>query len=98
MNWISGPEPALRLDLAAWQKYFGFDKNGAYGDMAIDVDLDKLEMTWSVRGPTPDVESGRHFSRDFRGQAISGKRKPGPFSNLPGEKVTISIDPRDISR
>ena len=98
LNWISSPEPALKLDLAAWQKYFGFDKNGAYGDMTIDVDLDKLEMTWSVRGATPDVESGRHFPRDFQGNALSGKRKPGPFASLPGEKVTISIDPRGHAR
>jgi hypothetical protein len=31
----------------AWQKFFGFDKNGAYADMAIDVDLDALTMTCS---------------------------------------------------
>ena len=98
MNWISGPEPALKLDLPAWQKYFGFDKNGAYGDMSIEVDLDKLEMTWSVRGATPDVESAPHFLRDFAGEAVGGKRKPGPFSNIPGEKVTISIDPRGLAR
>ncbi|PYV38179.1 MAG: hypothetical protein DMG06_26320, partial [Acidobacteria bacterium] len=27
LNWISFPAPALMLDLEAWQKYFGFDKN-----------------------------------------------------------------------
>jgi hypothetical protein len=38
LNWISSPEAALCLDLPAWQKYFGFDKNGAYGDMDIHID------------------------------------------------------------
>jgi hypothetical protein len=66
--------------------------------MEITVDLDKLEMTWSVKGATPDVESGRHFLHDFAGQAVGGKRKPGPFSQIPGEKITISIDPRDLAR
>jgi len=66
--------------------------------MDIEVDLDKLEMTWSVRGKTPDVESGQHFRRDFLGHDASGKRKPGPFGELPSDKVTISIDPRGLAR
>ncbi len=98
LNWIDFPEPALRLDLAAWQKYFGFDKNGAYGEMDIDVDLDALQMTWSVKGKTPDVEAGRHFQRDFLGHETAGTRKPGPFRELSEEKTTISIDPRAFAR
>ncbi len=97
LNWIETPEQ-LKLDLAAWQKYFGFDKNGAYADMAIDVDLDKLEMTWSVRGAIPDVEVGQNFARDFLGKTVSGRSKPGPFAQIPGEKTTISIDPRSMAR
>lgn len=62
------------------------------------MDLDKLQMTWSVRGKTPDVESGRHFQRDFVGDAATGLRKPGPFTVLPEGKVTVSIDPRGLTR
>ncbi len=98
LNWIDTPAPALKLDLAAWQKYFGFDKNGAYGDMDIAVDLDALKLTWSIQGPTPDVEAVRHFQHDFLGRLTQGKRKPGPFRDLPAEKTTISIDPRALTR
>jgi len=35
--------PALILDLEAWQKYLGFDKNSAYAEMSIDIDLDALD-------------------------------------------------------
>ena len=66
--------------------------------MDIDVDLDQLQMTWSVRGQTPDVEAGRHFKRDFLGRDAKGTRKPGPFAALPSGKSTISIDPRDFTR
>jgi hypothetical protein len=98
LNWISGPEPALKLDLGAWQKYFGFDKTGAYGDMEISVDLDRLEMTWTVRGAPSELATLPHFARDFQGRDAGSKRPPGPFAQLPGQKVTISIDPRGIPR
>ena len=29
LNWLSGQGPTLFLDLEAWRKFFGFDKNGA---------------------------------------------------------------------
>ncbi len=47
LNWIAKPE-TLRLDLPAWQKYFGFDKNGAYAEITAEIDLDKLTMAWSA--------------------------------------------------
>ena len=58
LNWISGPAPALMLDLEAWQKFFGFDKNGAYADMSIEVDLDALTLTWSFSGGCPAGTDG----------------------------------------
>ena len=96
LNWISGPDPPLRLDLAAWQKYFGFDKNGAYADMSFEIDLDALNMVCSVRGPTPDVPATEHFQKDFLGRAAAGARKPGPLRDWPAEHTTFPIDPRAV--
>ncbi|MCX6578395.1 MAG: right-handed parallel beta-helix repeat-containing protein, partial [Candidatus Aminicenantes bacterium] len=64
LNWIPDAGATLRLDLEAWQKFFGFDKNGAYADMKIDVDLDALTMTWSVSGAVPQAPTEKHFQRD----------------------------------
>src|SRR5512136_255668 len=50
LNWIPDANTTLQLDLPAWQRFFGFDKNGAYADMTIDIDLDALTMTWSIAG------------------------------------------------
>ncbi len=94
LNWISGPGPALLLDLEAWQKYFGFDKNGAYADMSIEVDLDALTMTWSVPGETPQVSTEKHFLRDLLGEAAGQARKPGPLLRLPNSPTKVAIDPR----
>ena len=93
LNWIATPE-LLRLDLPAWQKYLGFDKNGAYADLEIALDADALRMTWSVSGPVPDVQAGVPFQRDFLGQTVGNTRKPGPFAQLPAAKTTLSVDPR----
>ena len=98
LNWISGPEPALRLDLAAWQKYFGFDLNGAYVEMNIELDLDALQMTWSVSGKVPEIPTGDHFQRDFLGQGVARTRPPGPLLQLPTAPATIGIDPRSLPR
>ncbi|MCJ7504419.1 MAG: right-handed parallel beta-helix repeat-containing protein [Acidobacteriia bacterium] len=98
LNWISGPGPALRLDLSAWQKYFGFDLNGAYAEMNIELDLDALQMTWSVSGKVPEVPTGDHFQRDFLGQGAAKTRPPGPFLQVPGAATTIGIDPRSLAR
>ena len=93
LNWISTPE-ALRVDLPAWQKYFGFDKQGAVADMNIMVDLDALTMSWSVKDKIPQIETGRHFQRDLLGQTVGKRRYAGPINQLPEEARTISIDPR----
>ncbi|MGA2607413.1 MAG: right-handed parallel beta-helix repeat-containing protein [Terriglobia bacterium] len=94
LNWISGPGTPLLLDLEAWQKFFGFDKQGAYANMSIDIDLDALTMTWSFSGATPQVSTERHFQRDFLGQAAGEVRKPGPLLRLPDSPTKVDIDPR----
>jgi hypothetical protein len=96
LNWISSPAPALILDLEAWQKYFSFDKNGAYADMSVEVDLDALTLTWSFSGNTPQATTGKHFGRDLLGEAAGEVRKPGPLLRLPATPTRIAIDPRRL--
>jgi hypothetical protein len=94
LNWISGSGKPSILDLPAWQEFFGFDRNGAYANMSIDVDLDALTMTWSFQSATPDVSTEKHFDRDFLGQPAGEKRKPGPLLHLPDSPTKVDIDPR----
>jgi hypothetical protein len=94
LNWLPDAGATLRLDLEAWQKFFGFDKNGAYADMTIEVDLDRLTMTWSVSGVIPQTASGKHFQRDLVGQIAGSVRKPGPLALVPDSPTQVNIDPR----
>ncbi len=94
LNWIPDAGAILQLDLEAWQKFFGFDKNGAYADMKIDVDLDALTMTWSVSGAIPQAPTEKHFQRDLLNQAAGNVRKPGPLLRLADSPTQVNIDPR----
>ncbi len=94
LNWITDAGTTLMLDLDAWRKYFGFDKNGAYSDMRIDVDLDALAMTWSVPGPIPQMPTLKYFQKDLAGEIAGPARKPGPLVTVPETAVTVKIDPR----
>ena len=96
LNWASWQTPPLMLDLEAWQKFFGFDKNGAYADMNIEVDLDGLALTWTVIGDTPEVPTGKHFKQDLLGEPAGEFRKPGPLLQLPATPTRIAIDPRRL--
>jgi hypothetical protein len=94
LNWLPDGGGTLRLDLEAWQKFFGFDKHGAYADMSIDVDLDALTMTWAVPGVAPQVPTEKHFPRDLLGEAADKVRQPGPLLRLPSTPTKVDIDPR----
>jgi hypothetical protein len=96
LNWASWLTPALILDLEAWQKYLGFDKNSAYAEMSIDIDLDALTLDWSFSGATIQASTEKHFKRDLLGEAAGEVRKPGPLLRLPGEPTRIAIDPRGL--
>jgi len=94
LNWIPDAGATLHLDLEAWQKFFGFDKSGAYADMSIEVDLDALTMTWTIFGAVPQAPSEKHFQRDLVGQAAGEVRKPGPLVRVPDTPTKVNIDPR----
>ncbi len=94
LNWLPDAGTTLRLDLEAWQKFFGFDKNGAYADMRIEVDLDALTMAWSVAGSVPQLPTGMHFQQDLAGEAAGNLRKPGPLARVPDTATKVNIDPR----
>jgi hypothetical protein len=98
LNWLSGTGSSSIVDLDAWQKFFGFDKHGAYADMQIEVDLDALTMTWSVKGNLPQAPVDIHFKRDLLGANASDLRHPGPLLNLPETTTTVSIDPRNLGK
>ena len=93
MIWVPDAGTTLRLDLDAWRKYFGFDKNGAYADMDIDVDLDALTMTWSVKGACRGLRRGR-ISRGSRRPGRGADPPPGPLARVPDAPTHVSIDPR----
>lgn len=90
LNWIQAPE-ALRLDLPAWQRYFGFDRKGAAADVSLELDPDALTMTWSAAGAVPEVETLPAFSRDYSGAAAGKTRKPGPFVEVPAVTKTVRV-------
>ena len=94
LNWIPDAGTTLQLDLPAWQKFFGFDRNGAYADMTIDVDLDALTITWSIAGAVPLLPMDRHFQQDMIGQAAGDRRQPGPLAVVPDTPAKVNIDPR----
>jgi hypothetical protein len=94
LNWVVDGNVTYRLDLATWQKYFGFDKNGAYADINIGIDLDALNMTWSMAGSAPRVATENHFKHDFFGENAGDFRAPGPVLSVPASATKVTIDPR----
>ena len=91
LNWVPDAGTTLRLDLPAWQKFFGFDKNGAYANMTIEVDLDALTLTCDVSGTIPKLLVLKHFQRDLFGLTAGAVRVPGPLLLFPEPGFNISI-------
>jgi len=92
-NRILIPEN-IQPDLRAWQQYFGFDKNGDYLNVNIQINPDDLTMTWSSEGDVPSVATDSHFKIDFLKNTAGKNRKAGPFATFPENNKTINIDPR----
>ena len=92
-NRILIPEN-IQPDLRAWQRYFGFDKNGDYVNVNIQINTDNMTMTWSSEGDTPNITTGNYYKVDFMQQTAGKNRKAGPFAIFPENNKTINIDPR----
>ena len=83
------------LDLAGWREAHGWDKNGALGDVQIDFDADRLELTMSSSQPLPKVSVFNQVASDMLGTAGGETRAPGPIVD-PGAKRVWPVDPRAV--
>lgn len=91
LNWIDGNE-IIRVDLPAWQKYFGFDKNGKSGKCVIDVDIDALTLSISNAENVPMVKTIPFFKSDFTGNRMGDQRLAGPINSLvSGQIIDIKV-------
>ncbi len=90
------PEPELCLDLATWQEFCGFDKNGCVCDIVIDIDSADLTMEVVFRDELPEVQTDEKVCIDYFGNRAAGKRIAGPIIGLGGRKIRFSIDPRKL--
>ncbi len=84
------------LDLASWRKTYGWDINGAMGEMEIDFDPDRLELTLSSSQPFPKVTVYDHIDHDILGRLTGETRAPGPLAD-PGVKRVWKVDPRSVA-
>jgi hypothetical protein len=66
------------------------------GDVQIDFDPDRLELTISSNQPLPKVSVAHQVDSDILGKAAGGTRAPGPLVD-PGARRNWHIDPRQVS-
>ncbi len=89
------PEPQQLLDIAAWREFYGWEKNGALGEVEeISFDPDTLELTLVPRGEWPRVPIFNSVDSDLFGAATGDRRYPGPFADLENGYNRRNIDPR----
>lgn len=91
LNWILGYE-IIRMDLPAWQKYFGYDKYGKEGTCTINVDLDALTLSISSVDDIPDIDTQKFYKIDLLKKGFGIQRFAGPFSRPEGGSA-IDINP-----
>ena len=84
------------LGLPAWREAHGWDKNGALGNMQVDFDPDRLELTMSSSQMFPKVSVFNHIDNDMFGKVTGETRAPGPLAD-PGAKRIWQLDPRSMA-
>jgi hypothetical protein len=85
------------LDLPAWRDAHGWDKNSFAGDVQIDFDPDRLELTMSSSQPFPKVSAFKQIGNDMFGKTAGDLRAPGPLAD-PGAKRVWQVDPRSAAK
>jgi hypothetical protein len=63
------------------------------GDLQIEFDPDRLELTMSSNHPFPKVKAFDHVDSDMLGQEAGEIRAPGPLAD-PAAKRVWQTDPR----
>jgi hypothetical protein len=91
---IVAPEPQQWLDLAAWQEFYGWDKNGVVGTAEAAFNPDTLELTLLPKGSWPAVAVFNSANTDLFGKETGASRSPGPFADLAAGYKKRNIDPR----
>ena len=84
------------LDLVAWRDEYGWDKNSTLGDVQIDFDPDRMELSISSAQSFPRVSVVNHIQNDLLGTVTGETRAPGPVAD-PGTKRVWQLDPRSVA-
>lgn len=91
---VKSPEPPEWHKLKSWREEYGWDMNGTMANISADLDPEKLELTLSVKGDVKRTAAYKGIDTDFFGRPVTGDRMAGPFSALPVDSETRSIDPK----
>jgi len=86
------------LDLATWQEFCGFDKNGCVCDIEIEINSSDLTMEIACKGELPEVLADEKVCTDYFGNQDDGKRVAGPIIGVTDKKARFSIDPRKLNK
>ncbi len=73
---IRYPDPEALVDLAAWQEYYGLDKNSAQAPIEADFDPDALELTWKADGEAPACRPVEALHEE------APRSAPGPLTQM----------------
>ena len=104
---LTYPAPTQQMNLAAWRRFEGCDRNGGYAAFHIQVDEAELVMYITTDEKTIFWDSSEtegytsmkavipdgSVRTDFFGREIQGLRIPGPIT-VDSDDVAIHIDPR----
>jgi hypothetical protein len=83
---VEYPAPKALVNLAAWQKYFGFDQHGLQTRLSADFDPQELVLTLDVEGEVPPAVQVEAFLAEWAGQT------PGPVKVERGRHTYRMID------
>jgi hypothetical protein len=77
---VQYPAPQAVLDLAAWQEYYGFDRQGGQAEIRAEFNPEKLEVTLDIQG---EILAGAAVPEIGQPAGMT----PGPFPLRSGKKT-----------